>query len=226
MTMTKREKTLIIIVLILAVFVVYYMFFLKPNIEELTALNNANDGKRISVSTNEQIQQNIGLIEDKIAEDKQLIAKFGDTVLSQFDQPDALVYLYNVISKYGQKITFNFQEATDTGNIKVNVVTVTLNAKYDGLKSIVKSLNEGDYYVKVTGINATSDIPIEEPAVQTVEGASEAVQPIAAPTAPPVQDDILNVTMTLEFYNFGGEIPPDKEYPFSGGASYGGDIFF
>ncbi|HEX3073123.1 MAG TPA: hypothetical protein VHP30_05880 [Ignavibacteriales bacterium] len=217
---------MIIIVLILAVFVVYYMFFLKPNIEELTALNNANDGKRISVSTNEQIQQNIGLIEDKIAEDKQLIAKFGDTVLSQFDQPDALVYLYNVISKYGQKITFNFQEATDTGNIKVNVVTVTLNAKYDGLKSIVKSLNEGDYYVKVTGINATSDIPIDEPAVQTVEGASEAVQPISAPTAPPVQDDILNVTMTLEFYNFGGEIPPDKEYPFSGGASYGGDIFF
>jgi hypothetical protein len=224
--MTKREKILIVIVLVLAVFVIYYMFFLKPNIEELTALNNANDGKRISVTTNEQIQQNIGLIENKIAEDKQQLAQFGETVLSQFDQPDALVYLYNVISKYGQKITFNFQEATDTGNIKVNVVTVTLNAKYDELKSIVKSLNEGDYYLKVTGINATSDIPIEEPAVQTVEGAIESTQPIAAPTAPPVQDDILNVTMTLEFYNYGGEIPPDKEYPFSSGASYGGDIFF
>jgi hypothetical protein len=136
------------------------------------------------------------------------------------------VYFYNTISQYGQKITINFNEASDTGSIKVNTVTVTLKATYDGMKGIISSLNQGEYYVKVTGLNATSDVLAEEPSVPASGETGGAALPSATATPAPVQDDKLNITVTLEFYNFGGEIPPDKEYSFTSGASYGGNIFF
>jgi cell division protein FtsB len=226
MSMTKREKILIAVVLILAVICVYYLYILKPSLDQLGKLNADNANKGLSVSTGEQIQAMVESIEEKIADDESRIAQYSDTVLSKFDQPAAIVYLYDTISQYGRKIMFSFEEIKDVQLIKVNRVTVTLNATYDGLKKLVKALSEGEYYVKVTGVEASVITPDSDAGVQPSGETGLAEEPAAVPPSPSLPNNTLSITMTLEFYNFDGEIPPDKQYTFSDGASYGGDIFY
>jgi len=63
MSMTKREKILIVIVLILAVFFVYYMYLLKPRLDESEALKLDIENKKQLIATNEQMQKNVHEIE-------------------------------------------------------------------------------------------------------------------------------------------------------------------
>lgn len=226
MSMTKREKTLIIIVLILAVFFVYYMYFLQPCLKELDALGSDKTNKTQIISTNEQIQEKLTEIDKRITDGENEIKNYSGNILSDFDQPSVLVYLSDIVSKYGTKLTITFEQVSDVTAIKVNKVMVSMYATHEGLKSILKALDEGEYYLKVTGITATSNNQDETAAITSLgEAVQNALAP-AEPSAPALPDDALSITMMLEFYNFGGEIPPDKAYPFTDGESYGGDIFY
>jgi HAMP domain-containing protein len=58
MTMSKREKVLVSIVLVLGVFCLYFLTFLNPKLSELRTLNTDIDNKSIDAS-NVQMQEQI-----------------------------------------------------------------------------------------------------------------------------------------------------------------------
>lgn len=229
MSMTKREKILIVFVLILAVVCVYYIYFLQPCLKEITDLNSQKDINESNIRTNEQIKLKIEELTQKISDDEKKISKFSDSIFSAIDQPDVIVYLYNTINKYGQKVITNFNSLTNAGQIKVCSVSVTFNGTYNALKCILKELSEGEYLVKVTELTAAPFVlpPVELPQGEsTASPTPKATDEQSSANQSPAVTDLLSINLTLEFYYIGTEISPGKTYPFTEGAiQYGGDIF-
>jgi hypothetical protein len=223
MSMTKREKILIVIVLILAVFFVYYMYLLKPRLDESEALKLDIENKKQLIATNEQMQKNVHEIDERNSLYEGRLSQYGGSILEDFDQPSALVYLSDIVSKHAKKLTIAFERVNETNHVRINKAMLTMNSTYDGLKSVLKSLDEGSYFLKVTGLTITQERPEEVLAEETAdaEGKTSTPEETSAPA-----ENSLNVTMTLELYNFGADLPPDKQYPFTEGKSYGGDIFY
>lgn len=240
MTMTKREKILICIVLILAVLFVYYMYFLQPSMKDLSELNNQKNSKESTLLAYEQIKSSIEDTNKNISDLKNDITQIGGNIMPRFDQPAVLVYLNDTISEFAQKITYDFEEVKDIGQLKVCRVYVTMSSTYEGLKSILKSLEEGEYFAKVVGLEtgwSTSDAPSADNNSENAAGpedtgvtedteGSESTALTAPVSAPVSIENRIAVSLTLEFYNLDGELPPDKSYPFADGYFYGGDIFF
>ncbi len=226
MSMTKREKILIVIVLILAVFFVYYMYLLKPCLDESEALKADNENKMQLIATNEKMQQNVHEIDERNSDYEGRLSQYGGSILEDFDQPMVLVYLSDIVAEHGTKLTIAFERVSETNHVSINRALVTMNSTYDGLKSVLQSLDEGAYFLKVTGLTVTQEQPEEVLGDKTTDTESDEGAPPEELSAPPLPEDSLNVTMTLEFYNFGRELPPDKQYPFTEGKSYGGDIFY
>lgn len=227
MTMTKREKILIFIVLILAVLCVYYIYFLQPCFKELDNLNSENALKESTLSTNEMIEASTKKATDDIEEIKNDIALMNGSIMQQFDQPAVLVYLDETIRKHANKIMYDFEEITIVGQLKVCQVKVTMITTYENLKAILKSLQQGEYFASVVGLEAKLNviIEIEDPLASGTEDSADKESP-STDSVPSVPENSLAVGILLEFYNTGEDIPPDREYPFSNGHSYGGDIFY
>ncbi|MGE5496201.1 MAG: hypothetical protein ACM3S4_12965 [Burkholderiales bacterium] len=223
MSMTKREKILIVIVLILAVFFVYYMYLLKPRLDESEALKLDIENKKQLIATNEMMQQNVNEIDKRNSLFEGRLSQYGGSILEGFDQPSVLVYLADIVSDYADKLTIAFERVNETSHVSINKAMLSMNATYDGLKSVLKSLDEGSYFLKVTGLTVTQERPEEILAGEIAGAEGETSTP--EETSEPAENS-LNVTMTLEFYNFGADLPPDKQYPFTEGRSYGGDIFY
>lgn len=219
MTISKREKTLIIIVLLLAVLCMYYMFFLKPYMDEMNTLSTDMSSKEISVNTNEQIKSKLGNLEEDISEMESQIESYSGVTYG-FDQPSVLRYLADTINEYASKIMFRFEDITQIGQLQVCNVTATMNGTYDGLKNVLKSINEGKYFIKVSGLTASQKI-VEE--VETSQNGDEGSVAEPVETSP---DFLLDITINLEVYSFPGAAPLDAEYPETGPLYYGGDIFY
>lgn len=155
MTMTKREKILICIVLVLAVLFVYYMYFFQPCMNELNELNNQKSSKESTLSAYQQIESRIEEIDKNIEGYKNDITQMSGNIMPRLDQPAVLVYLNDTIGDYdAEKIMYDFEEVAEIGQLKVCQVKVTMNCTYEILKKILKSLEEGEYFSKVVGIEA------------------------------------------------------------------------
>ncbi len=223
MTMTKREKILIIIVLIMAVLCVYYIYFFQPNIKELEDLAAERTNKEMSLATNEQMKSSLDLIIMNIADSESQILELGNNISSGFDQPAVLVYLHETIGKRAQKGTFEFEAPTDVGQLKVTRVRATMKCTYEILKSILKSLSEGEYFVKVVELDVSLAIAVE-PDVTSDEVEEQSESEVNEDAA--AQEGMLNINLIMEFYNIGSDVPAGRAYPFSNGYTYGGNIFF
>ncbi len=219
MTMTKREKNLVLILLVLIALCAYWLFFLSPYVEEMKVLEAKNEANQIALYNKSQQQlKNTELLKN-LTDNEQQIATLSEGITQGYDQPAILVYLEKTVKEHAQKLTFSFGETKQTGLLVACPATVTMQSSYDGLKKVLSALAEGEYFVKVTGLIAQLG---SEEEVTTTE-TNEDGETVSSTTTKP--SDKLDVTLNLEFFCMTGDIPSDTVYPFDSAHDFGGDVF-
>jgi hypothetical protein len=225
--MTKREKILISVVLILAVLCVFFIYFLQPCLNEINNIKTDMVTKGIDVSNKQQMESRLVDLDKQISEGENKIISYGSGITTGFDQPSILVYLKETITKYGEKIMYTFTDISPLGQLQVCPVTINMTGTYSGIKSILSELGAGKYLVKVTGLEAYYHVfQTEDAGTEQDTSGKKAASPTPAPSAD-TPKNILDIILHLEFYNYPGDVPPDTSYPFAPDSmQYGGDIFF
>ena len=161
MNITKREKKLIILVVILALFCVYYIYFLSPYLADVESLNKQKSSDQIQLSTQDQLQAEIDQLDLLIASNQADIAKYSEGISTGFDQPAILYYLEQTINQYAQKVMFSFESTSRFGQMEVCPVKVTMVGTYENLKKLLTALADGKYFVKITSLSASQTSTIE-----------------------------------------------------------------
>ena len=240
MNMTKREKTLVLIVLVLAVLCVYYIYSLKPYLAEMEELTSEKSNKETQVTSLNQQQARIAQLDAEIADMEAQLSEYNGTISQGFDQPPILAYLEETVNDHTHKGMFVFEQVVPAGQMEVCTMTATLTGTYAGLKDLLSELSDGPYFIKVTKLNVAygsvqpvledDETPVasEPPAA---DGQTSDEQPADEQTSDENEtitlENTLEITLTLEFYSKAGDIPPDTTYEFDDDSlETGGDIFF
>lgn len=231
MKVSKREKTLLLIVLMLAIVCAYYLLFLKPYLTEISDLNIQKTNSETQVQTYTQLKKNVDLINEQIEEKRLEIVDYSNDILIGFDQPPVLVYLEETVGKYAQKNMFVFGIPEFIGQMSTSPVKVTMLTTYDGLKGFIEEITNGEYIINVSSIQTMIASSLQDGG-QLEEGNNETDNNEPAPSENTEMsidgsDNLLEVTLELKVYSMLGEVPTDKEYKFDNKSySYGGDIFY
>lgn len=230
MKVSKREKTLLLIVLMLAIVCAYYLLFLKPYLTEISDLNIQKTNSETQVQTYTQLKKNVDLINEQIEEKRLEIVEYSNDILIGFDQPPVLVYLEETVGKYAQKNMFVFGTPEFIGQMSTSPVKVTMLTTYDGLKDFIDEITNGEYIINVSSIQ-TMIASNTQNGVQTEESNNDTDNEPPPPENTEVliddSNNLLEVTLELKVYSMLGDVPTDKEYEFDNNSySYGGDIFY
>lgn len=229
MKVSKREKTLLLIVLMLAIVCAYYLLFLKPYLSEISALNIQKSNSETQVQTYTQLKNNVDIINEQIEEKKLEIIDYRNDLLIGLDQPSVLVYLEKAVGKYAQKNMFVFGIPEFLGQMSTSPVKVTMLTTYDGLKGFMNEISNGEYIINVSSIQAiiASNTQDGEQTAEDNNDSSDTTTSENPTISIDGSDNLLEVTLELKVYSMLGEVPTDKEYGFDNNSySYGGDIFY
>lgn len=235
MSISKREKILIIIVVLLALVGVYYLYYLKPTIEEINTLGDDNQTKELQLSVNEQKEDRIEQLEAENAEIMEQLAQYGDSIAQAFDQPPILVYLSDTLTDANaQKGTITFEYPELIGQIEHCAITIMLVSTYDDLKVVLDQFANAPYLIRVSSMRIehyveevlAEDTGAGDTANGTAEGdTTAAANPETGETAEPLPP-LIGTTLILDFYCLAGDIPEGTVYHFDAGSEFGGDIFY
>ncbi len=178
MKVSKRERTLLVVVLMLALISAYYLLFLKPYLTEISELNIQLANNETQAQTYAQLKANVDNIDMEIDQKRAEIDEFSNEISTGFDQPPVLVYLEDTVGEHGQKNMFSFGISEQVGQMIISPVKITMVTTYDGLKGLISDLTDDEYIIKITSIEAIITSPAEEGNVQadtggTVDGEGE-----------------------------------------------------
>lgn len=226
MTISKREKILILIVVLLALFGAYYLYYLKPCIDDIQSLKLDNESKELQLSADEMQQSQLVLMQSKVDDIDTQLASYGDFAQA-FDQPPVLVYISDTVQAAAQKGSISFMQPEQIGQIARCAITITMSCTYDGLKKILEDFSGAPYLLRVTQLSAV--IPVADPTStnagnDTATNSTNTEGDTASATSVPTPG-VLNITMVLDFYSLAGEIPEDTVYAFNNNDQHDADIF-
>ncbi len=253
MSISKRERTLLIIVALLALFGAYYLLYLKPCTDDIKELNAEIETKELQVFANNQQKSKATQFQQDIDEINAQLKSYGENAAHQFDQPPVLEYLSKTVNDYGLKNVIAFSRTDQTGAIERYEIAITMITNYDGLKGLLSALEKAPYLLRISALeidtggertllntdtaadtdeDTNSDTPADagtDETADTVEttgtdtAATDGTQNITVDIASEKQ---VTVKMTLDFYCLSDEIPADTVYAFDNGRQFGGDIFY
>lgn len=218
MNISKREKVLIVIALIFAVFCMYFFFYLKPHTEAMEELNKKIADCDTNLKASQQMQDSNAKLEKKISEDMVVIERLSGAIAKGNDQPPLLVFLEETVKPHATKGTFLFGNVTQSGYLFISPVTITLTGDYKGVKNILSAFAGEQHFVKVTGLSIFSDI--REVSLDEREDAQNERSSPKEQTA-----ESLEIKIDIEVYSIAGDIPPGTEYTFAKDYRFGTDIF-
>jgi len=221
MNMSKREKVLVSVVMVLAVFCMYYLIFFKPNMDEMHTVNADIEEKTLECSNVQQQQQIINSMNKAISGNEAKIAELSKSITTGFDQPAALVYLEQTVNQYATKVGFVFTSNEQIGQLDACSVSITMASSYDGIKKLLAAFADSPYFIKVVSLQAAVDSEQQQAAANTA--GTDSATP--ATTSLVSSDGKLSVVMGIEIYAQPGEPSGDTPHEFADGYQYGGDIF-
>lgn len=217
MTMSKREKVLVSIVLVLGLFCLYFLAYLNPKLNELRTLNIDIENKAVDASNVQMQEQIIAGIERAITANEDKIAALNAGITTGFDQPALLVYLEQTVSEHATKTSLIFPDFQRVGQFDVCFATIVMTSDYEGLKALLAAFGESPYFIKVVSLKAELDTERLAKAAAAQETESGSV-PIPSP------DEPLSVRLDIQICTQPGAVGT-AVYDFAEGYQYGGDIF-
>ena len=218
MTMSKREKVLVSIVLVLGVFCLYFLAYLNPRLNELRTLNIDIENKAVDATNVQMQEQIIAGVDRAIAANEEKIAALNTGVTAGFDQPALLVYLEKTVSEHATKTGIIFPDFQRVGQFDVCSATIVMTSSYEGLKALLAAFGESPYFIKVVSLKAELDTE------RLVKAAAQAETAEGGTVPGPSIDEPVNVKMDIQIYTQPGSVGT-AVYDFAEGFQYGGDIF-
>lgn len=208
MTLTRREKILIITGLIVVSLAAYAMYFLIP------FFNNTNDANTRTITAQGELNTLNGklamskLVKDEIASLNSQLKSQGTAIPSGIDHARILLYLKELTD--GKATGVNIQVSGDTAienRFLLQPVTVDFQTTYPMLTKILENLKKNGLYNQVTFLKVDY-VPATE------MGIAPAATTEPADSAYPVQTaadkNILAVHLEMSFYALQ---PSDSEQP-------------
>ncbi len=203
MSLSKREKMLILIGLMFATLSLYYFFFLQPHMNAMDDLNKEIADKDTELKSIQQMHLSGAALEKRITEDLEIINQLSGGISKGNDQPPLIVFLENSIGPHATKGTFLFDKVHQSGHLFVAPVTITVTGSYSGLKNILSTFANQKYFIKITGLSISYNAKNAE--FTDNEDADEVL--IKA-------SDKLDIKINAEVYSLASEIPSDTVYEF------------
>lgn len=193
MQLTRREKVLIAIFIVVSLVTVSYVFFYKPLVEDIEAMS-------VQMREVEDLPLRIKLKEEQLTaleqEYQELSIKVSETLESlqwHDDHPGLVVQLYQIFSSRSQRQQIEFGEMEQHADFCLMPVNVIFTAVYDDFKDILVQLENSPYKNYIQALD-----------VQTIDGGSS-----------------VSVNMSLRFYFKPEPAPNGLEYPFLKEGVYG-----
>lgn len=161
---SKREKIMLAVLLVLIVGCVYYLFFLTPNLEQQAKLK-----KEITAMDDQVImaQAKVGHLNKMKQELKEIIEQNAEIkAVPAFDNSKKLMNSLNLILGKAIRYTLSFVGTEETDGIVRREVSLTYEcATYDDARAILQDIHDGKYpcvlqdvsisYDELYGISAT-----------------------------------------------------------------------
>lgn len=205
MRLTKRETTLIIIVLLVGISFLYvnYVYFpLQDESKELEAKYNEllieESDAKVLVAKTTALKAELKEIEDST------IGVY-DGMVEIWDQAENLVYMEKLFEGLSERHTFNSYTPLDVSSIRTAEIDMSIVTNYTNLQRILNNLEDGKNYCTIESLNIVAKSRGNE-----------------NPEWEPMD---LDVNLTVRFYAKGQSEDYPNEYDFMSGSYGKRDIF-
>ena len=160
--LTKREQHLVFVVLLIALlglFIYYYYFPLKDEIEEMHNRSEAltldiNDAM-VTKSFVENARQEKLELEEKSLE-------YEAYLMDSIDEPILLSYIEGIAFKDSEKQDLSYSALTDNELYLHKDIDLNFNIEYKDLKKILEKFEEGEHYSTLNSISIEKNESIED----------------------------------------------------------------
>ncbi len=231
MSLSKREKVLLIIVALLALIALYYMFYLKPCIDDINATNSEADTLKLELSALDQTNAHAVDLQAQIDSMDQELTLYGGEITHTLDQPALLVYLSETVGDYATKNGIIFAYDKQIGSVQHYTISIGMVTTYDQLNGLLAAIENSPYLLRVSYLNITlpNNIVIENDGTDTEGSSTDTTAETSTQSIIPADQSglkLINVELHLDFYCLSNPIPEDEDYTFDSPHQYGGDIFY
>lgn len=195
MQLTKREKVLIAIFVVLMFITAYYIYFYQPLIRDIQTMSNeVEEVGDVSALTKSKQQQLVALKQEY----ESLSKKVSETLESLMwldDQPGLVVHLHEIFSSRSIREYIEFGDLEMQDDFCAMPVSVNFTASYSDFKDILVQLECSPYKNHIQSLN-----------VQAID-----------------EGRAVSVNMSLKFYFKPVPSKQGIEYPFVKDGVYGKD---
>jgi Tfp pilus assembly protein PilO len=224
--LSKSEKLLLSLMVVVVTLYAYFTFFLSPKLEAIAIVNEAITKVEDDINANKVAEINNKKQKETLAELKKKKDEYKNIVPTSERQPE----ISNTIKRVSDNnrvnlISVNFgkgsiAEAVKQGNqqnsntvtnekaaaekkditLMTSVVTIVINGEYQSILSFAKELEENSRITEITSLN--------------IAGSGTAIS-----------NNMLQGNITVSFYYIDGNLGDEETYDFNKG-SYGKDNLF
>lgn len=204
--LTKRERNLVIVVILFAViglFTYYYYFPLEEKIENLR-----KESEELSLDIDDAKVTEILVVskreEKKILEEES--KEYEEYLMESIDEPLLLTYIEDVVIDDTEEQSLSYSELVNNELYFHKDVSLSFNTEYESLNEILKEFEEGYYYNTLNSISISSNYAEDEDEEDEED-----------------KDMPLSVSYSLRFYGADGTWDGTGEYEFMDGGKFGRD---
>lgn len=205
MTLTRREKIMIVAGLIIVALASYIFYFFIPY------MNNTNDAIKRFGDTQTQLnllktKQTLSVqLKSEIDDLTNQLKNEGSAVPAGVDDARILLYLKKITDGRVEKLVINVPKDPElTNRFLVQGVTVKFNTTYQEYLTIIGDLKKNELFSRVSFLQVTYSTNATAGAEQPLGGTGNPGEPVSpeATQAPLAPDDknVLSVQLELNFY--------------------------
>lgn len=194
MSLTRREKILIIVGSIVITLALYLVYFLVPFLHKSSDVDKQLSDAQSQVSTLDAKIAGAASLEKQISQLNEQIKTQWSSVPTGMDHARILLYLKQLTDGRSENVMINVPEAVQAdGAFLTQTFTLDFNTTYPQFVDILADLKINELFNKVKLIKADYQIPVV--AVENTPGSTASAQPTPTP-----DKNVIDVHIEFAFY--------------------------
>lgn len=157
MNMSKREKALLIVILLAVVATLVYLLLYQPTIRRIRIINNAieNDQEELIVLSTKQ--QEIITMTDQITKAKEDVAAMLGGIPKLSNEAALIRHLYTTFSPLGGINVVSIEDPAEDMEITETRMTLSFKTNYEAFKSSLEALERSEYKNRIESFSWKKD---------------------------------------------------------------------